>query len=170
MLLSIWVISNLFNFCASHFSVLLTDWQLFLCFNNWLRIFYVSMSFEFVLWLTYLIVFEYGLCMYFKPMTVTIVRRTLSQQFQWLMLISLLSVSGHHGQAKYSDRNTFLDGSRSDPGNWIQLCSRHLVIGNNSHRNGWRKASICWYPSNEGKEMDRKPVGWSVTGDNEKLS
>ena len=105
-----------------------------------------------------------------SPWQLLLLEGTLSQQFQWLMLISLLSVSGYHGQAKYSDRNTFLDGSRSDPGNWVQLCSRHLVIGNNSHRNGWRKASICWYPSNEGKETDRKPVEWSVTGDNEKLS
>lgn len=65
---------------------------------------------------------------------------------------------GYHGQEKHRDRDSVLDGTGGHPGNWLQLCGRHLVAGYHVHRDGRRKAPVRRHPSHEGE--NELSYGW----------
>ena len=67
---------------------------------------------------------------------------------------------GHHGQEKHSDWYSILDGTRGDPGNWLQLCGWHLVPGYHFYRDGRRKTSLCRHPSHESEWKHNLSKKW----------
>lgn len=59
--------------------------------------------------------------------------------------------AGYHGEEKHCDRHSILDGPGGHPGDRLQLCGWHLVVGHHVHWNGRRKAPLRWHPSHEGE-------------------
>lgn len=76
-------------------------------------------------------------------------RNTVRDLFFFSMkshLYLLIIVAGHW--------NSFLDGSGSNPGNWIRLCGGHLVFRNHCLRNGRRQTALRGHSPYEGYFYD----------------